>query len=114
MSCLVTCFSFKPPYHASIAMKPYPAEYTVPNFQRFAGQKGNTIEHVSQFVDAMGMFAYNSELCLMEFSKSLSDRTYIWYLNLKPGLIQDWDYLVTLFNAKFFCDETKFTLTKLG
>lgn len=61
----------------------------------------------------MGPFAHNLEFCLREFSKSLTDRTYVWYLNLKPGSIQDWDHLVTLFNDKFFCDEARFTLVEL-
>lgn len=69
---------------------------------------------MSRFVDAMGPFAYNPELCLREFSKSLIDRAYIWYLNLKLGSIQDWDHLVNMFNSKFFCGEAKFTLAELG
>lgn len=32
---------------------------------------------------------------------------------MKPGSIQDWDHLVTLFNAKFFCGEARFTLVEL-
>lgn len=95
-------------------MKSYPVGYTVPNFQRFDGRKRNTIEHISLFIDAMWPFAHDPELCLRKFSKSLTDRAYAWYLNLKPGSIQDWDQLVTLFNAKFFYGEAKFTLAELG
>lgn len=62
----------------------------------------------------MGTFVHNPELCVREFSKSLIDRAYVWYLNIKPGLIHDWDHLVTLFNVKFFCGEAKFTLAELG
>lgn len=95
-------------------MKPYPAGYTVPNFQKFDGRKENTIEHIARFVDAMGSYAHSPELCLREFSKSLTDRAYNWCLNLKPGSIQDCDHLVAFFNAKFFCDEARFTLVELG
>lgn len=74
----------------------------------------NTIEYVSRFIDAIGPFAHKLELCLREFSKSLTDRAYVWYLYLRPGSIQDWDHLVTLLNAKFLCGEAKFTLAELG
>lgn len=93
-------------------MKTYPVAYTVLNFQKFNSRRGNTIKHVSRFVDAMGPFAHNPKLCLREFSKSLTDRAYVWYLNLKLGLIPH--HLVTLFNPKFFCGEAKFTLAELG
>lgn len=39
MSSAATCLSLRPPYLASIAMKPYPVGYTMPNFQRFNGLK---------------------------------------------------------------------------
>lgn len=111
---VTTCLSLRPPYPISIATKPYPVGYAVPNFQKFDGRRGNTIEHIARFIDALGPFAHNSELCLREFSKSLTDQAYTWYLNLKPRLIQDWDHLVTLFNAKFFCGDAKFTLVELS
>lgn len=114
MSSVATCHNIRPPYLTSIAMKPYLVGYTVPNFQRFDSRKGNTIEHVSRFSAAMGPLAHNPEQCLREFSKSLTNRAYVWFLNLKPGSNHDWDYLVTLFNAKFFCGEAKFTLAELG
>lgn len=113
VSSVATCLSLKPPYHSSIAMKAYPTGYTVPNFQRFDDRKGNPIGYVSRFIDVIGPFAHNSELCLKEFSKSLTNRVYIWYLHLKPGSIQYWDHLVTMFDTKFFCGETKFTLAEL-
>lgn len=109
-----TCLSLRLSYPASIAMKPYQVEYIVSNFQRFDGQRGNTIEHIARFIDAMRPFAHDPELCLREFSKSLTDRAYAWYLNLKPRSNQDWNHLVTLFNVKFFCGEAKFILAELS
>lgn len=114
MSSATTCISLEPPYQACITMKLYLVEYTVPNVQKFDDQRGNIIERVLYFVDAMGPFAHNPELCFREFSKSLTDRAYVWDLNLKPGSIEDWDHLVTLINAKSFCGEAKFTLAELG
>lgn len=39
VSLIVTCLSLKPQYPTSIAMKPYLAGYTMPNFQKFDGEK---------------------------------------------------------------------------
>lgn len=44
---------------------------------------------------------------------TLTDRAYT-YPHLKPGSIHDSEHLVTIFNAKFFCDEAKFSLAELG
>lgn len=63
----------KPPYPAVTAIKPYPS--------KFDGCKGYTREN--------GPFAHNSDLCLREFSKSLPESAYTWYINLKPRLDHD-------------------------
>lgn len=114
ISSTVAGLNLRPLFPVSITMKPYPAGYTVPNFQKFDGRKGNTIEHIARFVDAMRSYAHSPELCLREFSKSLTDRAYNWYLNLKPGSIQDCDHLVAFFKAKCFCCEARFTLAEPG
>uniref|UniRef100_A0A2N9F0E4 Uncharacterized protein n=1 Tax=Fagus sylvatica TaxID=28930 RepID=A0A2N9F0E4_FAGSY len=40
------------------------------------GAIGSALEHVSKFLDAMGPHVGDSNLCLREFSKSLTDRAY--------------------------------------
>lgn len=55
--------------------KPYPNKYEPSTFSQYDGKKGNAIEHVSKFVDTLGLYAANEDLCLREFSKSLCDRT---------------------------------------
>lgn len=104
----------KPPYPKKVLEKDFPVEYKVPKFQKFDGHKGNTREHVSHFLYSLEKYAKDPELCLKEFSKSLTDRAYTWYLNLKPGTIQDWDHMVATFNTKFFFAEAKYTLAELG
>lgn len=49
-----------------------------------------------------------------EFSKSLIDITYTCYVNLKPGMVHDWQHLLFLFNVKFFYAEAKFSLPELS
>ena len=50
----------------------YPENYKTPIFVHYDGRKENTTEHVNKFLDTMGLYAGNEELCLREFSKSLT------------------------------------------
>lgn len=67
-----------------------------------------------RFLDLMGPFIHNATLCFREFSMSLIDRAYTWYVNFKPRSMRDFKQLVPFFNAKFFCAEVKFSSTELG
>ena len=69
--------------------------------------------HVSKFIDSMGPYASNSDLCLQEFSKSLDDRAYTWYTTLPPGSVRSWDDMVEMFCRKYFQKEEKVTLVNL-
>uniref|UniRef100_A0A2N9FIW5 Reverse transcriptase domain-containing protein n=1 Tax=Fagus sylvatica TaxID=28930 RepID=A0A2N9FIW5_FAGSY len=71
--------------------KPYPEKYIVPTFLRFDGRKGSALVHISKFIDLMGAYAGNGDLCLREFSKSLDDRAYIWYTTLPPESVKTWE-----------------------
>ena len=77
----------KPPYLAELLSKPYPEKYETPTFTLYNGKKGNAMEHVSKFMDSMGPFAGDRELCIREFSKSLTDYAYTWYSTLQPNSI---------------------------
>ena len=72
-------FVRRPPYLAELLSKPYPEKYETPTFSLYDGRKGNAIEHVNKFLDSIGPFVGNVDLCLREFSKSLTDRAYTWY-----------------------------------
>lgn len=61
----------------------------------------------------MGPFIHDATLRIREFFKSLIYRAYTWYINLKLGLVCDFDHLLSLSNAKFFCADAKSSLTKL-
>lgn len=63
-------------------------------------------EHIVCFLDIIGAYANGADLYMREFSKSLTDRAYTWYVNLK--------HLVSFFNTKFFCADGRFTLPRLG
>uniref|UniRef100_A0A2N9FUQ4 RNA-directed DNA polymerase n=1 Tax=Fagus sylvatica TaxID=28930 RepID=A0A2N9FUQ4_FAGSY len=74
-----------------IKTRPYPEKYVAPTFSRFDGRKGSALVHISKFIDSMGAYAGNGDLCLREFSKSLDDRAYTWYTTLPPGSVKAWE-----------------------
>ena len=56
--------------------KSYSERYELSTFAQYNGRKGSAIEHMSKFMDIMGLYAGDEDLCLCKFSKSLSDRAY--------------------------------------
>ena len=66
-------FVCQPLYSLELLNKPYPKNYEIPTFSPFDGRKRSALEHVSKFLDAMGPHVGDSNLCLGEFSKSLTD-----------------------------------------
>ena len=64
-------YSRKPPYPLRILSKLYPNRYELRNFAQYDGRKGSVIAHVSKFIDTLGPYATDEDLCLQEFSKSL-------------------------------------------
>ena len=69
-------YAQRPPYSLRILNKPYPERYKPRTFAQYDGRRGSSIEHVSKFIDILGPYAANEDLCLWEFSKSLCDRAY--------------------------------------
>ena len=52
----------------------------------------------------------SSDLCLREFSKSLTDRAYTWYSTLQPNSIPTWEDIVESFYTKYFHGKEKVTI----
>jgi hypothetical protein len=69
--------------------------------------------HISKFIDSMGAYAGNGDLCLREFSKSLDDRAYTWCTTLPPRSVKTWEDMVKLFCGKYFQAKEKITLVNL-
>nr|POF26474.1 hypothetical protein CFP56_35877 [Quercus suber] len=106
-------FIRRPPYPTELLSKPYPDKYEAPTFFLYDGRKGNAIDNVNKFLDSMGPFAGNDDLCLREFSKSLTDRAYTWYSTLQQGPIATWDDMVESFCSKYFHGEENVTILTL-
>ncbi|EOY00436.1 H0502G05.11 protein [Theobroma cacao] len=107
-------FDLKLPYPASVAAKPYPKDYTSPKFKQFNGKTGDAREHVMKFVETLGVAGLDDDLKLKEFSKSLTEKAYTWYVNLTPGSVQSWNQMCRMFGEKFFSTQEKVTLVDLG
>ena len=57
---------------------------------------------MSKFIDTLGPYAADKDLCLREFSKSLCDQAYTC---LKLGSILTWDDIMDVFCTKYFHGE---------
>ena len=106
-------YARRPPYPLKVLSKPYPERYEPRAFAQYDGRKGSAVEHVSKFIDTLGPYAVDEDLCLREFSKSLCDRAYTWYIGLKPGSIPTWDDMVDVFCTKYFHGEETVMLATL-
>ena len=80
-------YARRPPYPLRVLNKPYPERYESRAFAQYDGRKGSVAEHVSKFIDTLGSYAADEDLSLREFSKSLCDQAYTWYIGLKLGSI---------------------------
>ena len=106
-------YARRPPYPLRVLNKPYLERYESQVFTQYDGRKGSAVEHVSKFIDTFGLYAADEDLCLWEFSKSLCDRAYTWYISLSPGSIPIWDDMVDVFCTKYFHREETVTLATL-
>ena len=90
-------YARRPPYPLRVLSKPYLERYEPRAFAQYDGKKGSAVKYVSKFIDTLDPYTANKDLCLREFSKSLCDRAYTWYIGLKPRLIPTWDDMVDYF-----------------
>ena len=48
-------YSRRPPYLLKVLSKPYPERYEQRAFAQYDGRKGSAVEHVSKFIDTLGL-----------------------------------------------------------
>ena len=92
-------YAQRPPYLLRVLSKPYLERYKPRVF--------------TQYIDTLGPYAADEDLCLREISNSLCDRAYTWYIGLKPGSIPTWDDMVDVFCIKYFHGEETITFATL-
>lgn len=95
-------------YCVEVATKLYPLVRKVPKFKKFEGRKGDSKEHVVSFLDSLDPFAHNA-------SRNFQN---LWRIELTPGMstgsqvrCTNWDHFMSMFNAKLFYVEAKFSLS---
>lgn len=64
----------------------------MPKFQKYEGRNDSFKKHVERFIESMGPYVHDTDLCLKEFMKSPTHRVYTWYVNLKVSSVWDWAY----------------------
>ena len=106
-------YAQRPSYPLRVLSKPFLERYEPCAFAQYDGRKGSVVGHVSKFIDTLGPYAVDEDLCLREFSKSLCDRAYTWYIGLKPRSIPTWDDMVDVFCTKYFHGEETVILATL-
>ena len=70
-------YARRPPYPLRVLSKLYLERYEPCAFAQYDGRKGSAVEHVSKFIDTLGPYIADEDLCLREFSKSLCVWDYI-------------------------------------
>ena len=61
-------YARRPLYPLRVLSKPYPERYEPRAFAQYDGRKGSAIEHINKFINTLGPYAADKDLCLREFS----------------------------------------------
>ena len=85
---VVVFVQFQPPYPSQVLSSPFPKDYVNPKFKKFNSKKGNGRNHVIGFMDDLKEYASDRKLRLRELSKSLTDKTYEWFVSLSTNNIR--------------------------
>ena len=98
---MVSAVKFYSPYPNQVISKPYPKDYVKPKLRKF-DRKGNPMECIVNYIDDLGKYIGDENLRLREFSKSLIDKAYSWFVNLPTNSIKIRDELITAFLHQIF------------
>ena len=63
-------------YSIRLLNKSYLERYDLLTFSLYYNRKGSAVEHVRKFIDTLRPYVGDEDLCLREFSKSLTNRAY--------------------------------------
>ncbi|XP_028065980.1 uncharacterized protein LOC114268949 [Camellia sinensis] len=93
----------------------YPRGFRIPDFTLFYGT-GNqsTIEHIARFAAQCSEFTNHDYMKLRLFPNSLTGGAFVWYINLTPGSIQNWQQMEEAFHAQFFQSEPEVSVADLA
>ncbi|KAJ1379609.1 Retrotransposon gag domain [Sesbania bispinosa] len=106
-------FDLEPPLVNEVLAAHYPTGYQPPSFRKFNGT-GNARKHLMCFLNDLGIHRDDKGLRLKEFSKSLAERAFTWYVKLRPRSIRTWEELPAEFYEKFLEGEGAIHIIDLG
>ena len=96
-------FSYKRPYPEWYNLVALPANYKLPEFDKFTGQDStSTIEHVSQYLTQLGKTSVEEAHRVRFFSLSLSGPAFTWFSSLPVNSITNWADLEKKFHTYFY------------
>ncbi|MBA0880625.1 hypothetical protein Goshw_009465 [Gossypium schwendimanii] len=95
-------FEFDLKLPVRIVAKPYLQDYTNPKYKSSNTNSIDTCKHVMKFVKTLGVDGLDDDLKLKEFSKSLIEKAYTWYVNLTPGFVESWGKCEGCLGRNFF------------
>jgi hypothetical protein len=82
------------PYPSDYDLILLPPKYRLPEFTKFNGSEGScSIEHVSRYLEQLGMISVSDPLRVRLFSQSLTGPAFGWYTSLGPDSIRTWKQL---------------------
>lgn len=80
---------------------------------KFDGKKVHAREHIFGFLYNLDLYANDHDLKMKEFSKSLTNLAYSWFVKLLARSVYSWDKLVAAFCTSFFVAQWKINLAIL-
>nr|ABD63092.1 Retrotransposon gag protein [Asparagus officinalis] len=75
--------------------------------------KGSPTQHLIYFKSYLGVISSNEPLMVWSFFGTLRGPAFDWYRRLKPGKINSWEDLKSMFLAHFFDDDAEVSIRTL-
>ncbi|KAK1660475.1 hypothetical protein QYE76_048634 [Lolium multiflorum] len=104
---------YSKPYPNDYDLIPLPPKYRLPDFTKFSGSEGSSIEHVSRYLAQLGMVSASDELRVRFFSQSLTGPAFGWYTSLLPDSVRTWKKLEEQFHVQYHSETTEASLADL-
>ena len=93
----------------------FPRGFKFPTFTLFSGDGSQSIvKHIAKFRSQCADVGSKEVLKLRLFASSLTNTSFIWFINLAPNLIQNWAKMEDSFHAQCFQTEPEVSMADLA
>jgi len=100
------------PYSIECDTAPYPPKFKAPTLHTFDG-KGSPKQHIYYFKSQTGNVVSNDAILACLFISTLKGVTFEWFMKPPAASIKTWADLEKLFLARFFEEDTDFSVPTL-